>query len=255
MSQPCCIRRNRIFAALCGLVCLCCPLAPGISAFSQTGYDNAGRHLTRTLPLGQQELLGYDNAGNLASRKDFNGRVTTYGYDAMNRLRYRVPDSSLGEPTIEFTYNGNGQRETMRDATGTTIYNYDGRGQLSTKQTPFGTLSYSYYANGSLARLWSSNLNGVNTSYSYDALNRLDTVTDPNLGNTTYTYDEVGNLKSFNYPNAIKHQYTYNALNRLDLLIDRSPTNTIINCWKYHATGAGQRTWAEEFDHRTAWYT
>jgi RHS repeat-associated protein len=38
-------------------------------------------------------------------------------------------------------------------------------------------------------------------------------------------------------------------------LIDRSPTNTIINCWKYHSTGAGQRTWVEEFDHRTAWYT
>jgi RHS repeat-associated protein len=218
-------------------------------------YDNAGRRLTRTLPLGQQELLGYDNAGNLASRRDFNGRVTTYGYDAMNRLRYRVPDPSLSEPTIEFTYTANGQRETMRDATGTTIYNYDGRGQLSTKQTPFGTLGYSYYANGSLARLWSSNANGVNTSYAYDALNRLDTVTDPNLGNTTYTYDEVGNLKSVNYPNAIKHQYTYNALNRLELLIDRSPTNTIINCWKYRATGAGQRTWVEEFDHRTAWYT
>jgi YD repeat-containing protein len=52
-----------------------------------------------------------------------------------------------------------------------------------------------------------------------------------------------------------RHQYTYNALNRLDLLIDHSPTNTIINCWKYHTTGAGQRTWVEEFDKRTAWYT
>jgi RHS repeat-associated protein len=167
----------------------------------------------------------------------------------------RVPDPSLAEPTIELTYTANGQRETMRDATGTTIYNYDSRGQLSTKQTPFGTLGYSYYANGSLARLWSRNMNGVNTSYAYDALNRLETVTDPNLGNTTCTYDEVGNLKSVNYPNAIKHQYTYNALNRLDLLVDRSSTNTIINCWKYHSTGAGQRTWVEEFDHRTAWYT
>ena len=38
-------------------------------------------------------------------------------------------------------------------------------------------------------------------------------------------------------------------------MIDRSPTNTIINCWKYHTTGAGQRTWVEEFDNRTAWYT
>jgi RHS repeat-associated protein len=218
-------------------------------------YDNAGRRLTRTLPLGQQELLGYDDAGNLDSRKDFNGRVTTFGYDAMNRLRYRVPDSSLSEPTIEFTYNANGQRETMHDATGTTVYGYDGRGQLSAKQTPFGTLSYGYYPNGSLKQMSSSSANGVNVSYAYDTLNRLATVTDSNLGNTSYTYDEVGNLKSVNYPNAIKHQYTYNALNRLDLLIDRSPTNTIINCWKYHTTGAGQRTWVEEFDHRTAWYT
>ena len=62
-----------------------------------------------------------------------------------------VPDPSLAEPRIEFTYTANGQRETMRDATGTTIYSYDGRGQLSTKQTPFGTMSCSYYANGSLA--------------------------------------------------------------------------------------------------------
>ncbi len=218
-------------------------------------YDNAGRRLTRTLPLGQQELLGYDDAGNLASRKDFNGRVTTFGYDAMNRLRYRVPDSSLSEPTIEFTYNANGQRETMRDATGTTAYSYDGRGQLSAKQTPFGTLSYGYYPNGSLKQMSSSNVNGANVSYAYDTLNRLATVTDPNLGDTTYAYDEVGNLQSVNYPNAIQHHYTYNALNRLDLLTDRGPSNTIINCWKYHTTGAGQRTWVEEFDHRTAWYT
>jgi YD repeat-containing protein len=172
----------------------------------------AGLLFTAIAPV-DAAVIQSGHAGNLTSRRDFNGHVTTFGYDGMNRLRYRVPDPSLTEPTIEFTYTANGQRETMRDASGTTIYNYDGRGQLSTKQTPFGTLSYSYYPNGSLAQMWSSNTNGVNTSYSYDALNRLD------------------------------------------LLIDRSPTNSIINCWKYHTTGAGQRTWVEEFDKRTAWYT
>jgi RHS repeat-associated protein len=217
--------------------------------------DNAGRRLTRTLPLGQQELLGYDEAGNLTSRRDFNGRVTTFGYDAMNRLRYRVPDASLSEPTVEFTYNANGQRETMRDMSGTTYYGYDGRGQLLSKQTTFGTLSYAYHPNGSLKQLSSSNANGINVSYSYDALNRLANVADANIGNTTYGYDEVGNLKQVVYPNNIKHQYTYNALNRLDLLIDLSPTNSIINSWRYRATPAGQRTWVEEFDQRTAWYT
>jgi YD repeat-containing protein len=89
----------------------------------------------------------------------------------------------------------------------------------------------------------------------YDVHNRLATVADANVGNTTYGYDEVGNLKSVVYPNNVKHQYTYTALNRLELLIDRSPTNSIINCWRYRATPAGQRTWVEEFDKRTAWYT
>ena len=218
-------------------------------------YDNAGRRLTRTLPLGQQEVLGYDDAGNLESRRDFNGRVTTFGYDAMNRLRFKVPDGSLAEPTIEFTYNNNGQRETMGDATGTTVYGYDGRGQLRTKQTPFGTLSYDYHPNGSLKQMSSNNANGVNVTYGYDAHNRLASVADANVGNTTYGYDEVGNLKSVVYPNNVKHQYTYTALNRLELLIDRNPANSIINCWRYRATPAGQRTWVEEFDKRTAWYT
>ena len=27
------------------------------------------------------------------------------------------------------------------------------------------------------------------------------------------------------------------------------------NCWRYHTTGAGQRTRVEEFDKRSAWYT
>jgi RHS repeat-associated protein len=217
-------------------------------------YDNAGRRLTRTLPLGQQEVLGYDDAGNLESRRDFNGKITSYSYDAMNRLRFKVPDPSLGEPTIQFTYNNNGQRETMQDATGTTVYGYDGRGQLYARQTPFGTLSYAYWPNGSLKQMWSSNANGINSSFGYDTLNRLTTVADANIGNTTYSYDEVGNLKQVVYPNAIKHQYAYNALNRLDLLVDRDPTNAIINSWQYHSTPAGQRTRVEESDHRTAGY-
>ena len=63
---------------------------------------------------------------------------------------------------------------------------------LNSKQTPFGTLSYTYNEAGSLATLRSSNANGVSVDYSYDALNRLDTVKDNNLvalngGVTNYT--------------------------------------------------------------------
>jgi RHS repeat-associated protein len=216
-------------------------------------YDNAGRRVTRTLPLGQQELLGYDDAGNLKTRRDFNGRTTTFQYDAMNRLRFRIPDASLAEPAIEFTYNDNGQRQTMGDASGTTVYGYDGRGQLRTKQTPFGTLNYDYYPNGSLKQMWSSHANGINVSYGYDALNRLQTVGDAHAGPTSYGYDANGNLEKVLYANGVSHAYGYNALNRLTGL-NVSGASAALASFAYAATPAGQRTSVSEGNGRTAGY-
>ncbi len=216
-------------------------------------YDNAGRRLTRTLPLGQQEVLGYDDAGNLETRRDFNGKTTAFQYDPMNRLRFKIPDASLSEPTIEFTYNNNGQRKTMSDAIGTTIYGYDGRGQLRTRQTPFGTLSYTYWPNGSLRQMWSSNVNGINVSYGYDALNRLETVADATTGTTRYGYDRNSNLQSVLYPNSVNHAYGYNSLNRLTGLSVVGATCPLAG-YGYVATPAGQRTSVSEGTGRIANY-
>jgi YD repeat-containing protein len=48
---------------------------------------------------------------------------------------------------------------------------------------------------------------GVSHRSPYDALNRLSTVTDPSTGKTSYTYDAVGNLQSVTYPNGVAHSY------------------------------------------------
>src|SRR5207302_3305483 len=94
--------------------------------------------------LGQTEVYSYDNGGNLSSKTDFNGKTTTFSYDVMRRLLTKAPDPALSQPTISFTYAATGQRATMNDASGATIYSYDARNRLSSKQTPFGTLSYTY---------------------------------------------------------------------------------------------------------------
>jgi len=39
------------------------------------------------------------------------------------------------------------------------------------------------------------------TSYTFDEMNRLKTVTDPDGGMTTYAYDKNGNRESVIYPN------------------------------------------------------
>jgi YD repeat-containing protein len=98
--------------------------------------------------------------------------------------------------------------------------------RLITRATPEGTLSYSYDVASNVLSMQSSNVNGVNVGYSYDELNRLETVTDnapinPSSTNprpasgpasgpgvTTYRYDDVGNLAGYLYPNGVDTSYT-----------------------------------------------
>lgn len=215
--------------------------------------------MKRILPAGQFETYSYDTGGNLQNRTDFNGKTTTFNYDVMRRLLTKVPDASLNQPTITFTYNANGQRATMNDASGATVYNYDSRNRLSSKQTPFGTLSYTYDDSGNLLTTRSSNANGTSVDYSYDDLNRLATVKDNNLltlngGATAYNYDTVGNLKSYLYPNGVTTTYNYNSLNRLASMNSAMGVSTL-SSYAYTLGAAGNRTAVTELSGRTVNYT
>lgn len=97
----------------------------------------------------------------------------------MSRLLSKVPDSSLNQPSISFTYTLTGQRLSMTDPSGTTNYpTYDNRDRLKTKATPDGTLSYTYDAHGNVLTIVSSNTNGASMTYTYDVLNRLASAKD-----------------------------------------------------------------------------
>jgi RHS repeat-associated protein len=183
-------------------------------------YDRLGRRIARTLPLGMTETSVYDAAGNLHNHTNFNGYTTTYAYDTLNRRLRATPDARLGTAPVEWSYTATGQRATMTDASGTTVYTYDARDRLLSKATPVGTLFYTYDRAGNLLTLRSSHPNGAGADYAYDALRRLTTVTDQHVspGTTTYHYDVVGNLILITMPNGLASQYTYDAQQRLTSL-------------------------------------
>lgn len=221
-------------------------------------YDKMGRRTKRTLPLGQSETFQYDAAGNMRSKTDFNGRTTTYQYDPNNNwLTRKTPDAAFNAQPITFAYWQGGQRRTMTDPSGTTNYTYDLRDRLLQKQTPQGTLSYTYDVQGNLGSIRSSNTGGTSVNYAYDSLNRLWTVTDNRMAapnQTAYTYDSVGNLKSYTYPNGVRHEYTYSSLNRLrDLAVTRGATTLASYAYTLGPTGNRQRV--AEFGGRTVDYT
>jgi RHS repeat-associated protein len=221
-------------------------------------YDKLGRRVKRTLPEGMPETFTYYATGAVETRTDFNGKKTTYDYDELGRLVGKTPDASFGQPGVSFTYTPTGQRDSMTDASGVTSYTYDLRNRLKTKSTPAGSLTYDYDKLGNLVSVRSSNQNGTSVNYGYDALERLEKVTDnrlnPAAATTTYSYDDTGNLQGLSYPNGVQVTYTYNDLNRLTD-VTASKSATALAGYSYELGAAGNRLSVTELGGRKVTYT
>ncbi len=234
-------------------------------------YDVYGRVLSRQLPAGMTETFAYnDGQGCLPTdgiacaaatsprttvRTDFNGDTTTTAYDIMGRL-IAMQYSKDGNSEV-YSYYNNDQVHTVTDQHGTTTYTYDVRDRLATETKPDGTvMSYSYDDNGNRTSV-SVTRNSIvtsSTSYTYDALNRLENVTDAS-GVTTYNYDAVGNLDTVTYPNGLQTDYDYNTINQLTDVYTRDPLNVAISHFNYTLTPTGRREVITELDGRTTTYT
>jgi RHS repeat-associated protein len=217
-------------------------------------YDSLGRRVKRTLPGNQVETYAYNIGGLLTNRTDFNGYSTTYHYDLMNRVLAKVPDPRRGEPAVTFNYNVLGLRTNMTDGSGATTYLYDNRNRLVQKTRTWNvgqpsslsiSLNYAYDSNGNLTNILSSDPNGVDAEYEYDALNRLSAVNDAKVGRTVYSYDDVGNLQGYTYPNGVNSFYQYDSLNRLTNLAS-SKVLTPIAIYAYTVGASGNRLTARE---------
>ena len=223
------------------------------------GYDRANRKTSRTLPLGMTETFGYDVSGNVTSHTDFRGKTATYGFDQRyptGRPTSKVPDPSLGEPTVSYTYYTNGPRHTMTDASGLTTYTYEElRDLLHTKATPEGTLTYTYDASGNVASIDSSNTNGTSVGYVWDAANQLSTVTDNRLGGmTTAAYTATGRPFTLSQPNGVGLTYGYDSLDRVTSMAWKKGTSPAFASFGYGYNPRGQRTSSTEVTGRDAAY-
>jgi YD repeat-containing protein len=100
----------------------------------------------------------------------------------------------------------------MIDASGWSYYNNDPLWGVTGihRQTGYD-LSYRFDKAGNLLQI----AGPVTVNYTYDALNRLTTVSENNSGTASYSYDNVGNLQSVTYPNGVVHNYSYDVRNRL----------------------------------------
>jgi len=213
-------------------------------------YDDLGRVISRTLPLGQSEHFTYDAAGNVLTHTDFKGNTTDFEYDQNNQVvKKTFQDGSVEQ----FTYTATGRQDTIIDARGTTLNLYDNGDRLIKAVNPDGSsIEYQYDSMGNRTAVI---VDTDTTRYTFDDLNRLKTVSDPEGGVTTYTYDPVGNRSSVSYPNGTVAEYTYDTLNRLTELFNHKANGDTVSWYEYTLGPAGNRVKVTEHSGRTVDYT
>lgn len=208
----------------------------GAGASVSYTYDNRGDITSLTYPNDEVVTRTYDGAGRLVSVQDWLGNTTTFGYDADGNLtqttypngdtvrsRFDNADqltatqvASTGSSTplagIAYARNADGlvTQETDTGAlTGTTSYSYDARNELtgagaatfaydaSGDPTTLGTTTQAFNAAGQLTTATSV---GATSSYGYDGVGDLTSLTRPSGTVTGYGYDQNENLTSVTIP-------------------------------------------------------
>jgi RHS repeat-associated protein len=149
---------------------------------------------------------------------DFNDNYTTKTYDKVGRL-VRVQG---GIDTAEYSYYDNGNLKSVVYSNGTrTDFTYTQNSLVKTmvNKKSDGSIieSYSYTYDKCNNMLSKTDSKGT-TTYSYDSLNRLSTVTEPGEKYTSYTYDKAGNRATSGVSESTKvtiTHYEYDAQNKL----------------------------------------
>jgi RHS repeat-associated protein len=248
-----------------------------ITSFSYDIFNNVSRV---TYPGGASESFTYDEGGRLRTKTDRKGVVTTYTYDTLGRLASksysdsspsvtygydavgRLAAAANGTDTLTWTYDLAGQllseHSTKNASTvaygydlggnpltltlnGTVLVNYgpDDASRLTTITRGSNIFTFGYDSANRRTSLAAPN--GINTSYTYDNLNRLTNLT-ASLGSTTvtssaYTYDNAGDRLTKTTPD-YSEAYSYDPLYRLTA----ANRNGTANQWVYSYDAVGNRT-------------
>jgi YD repeat-containing protein len=159
-------------------------------------------------------------------------KVTTNTYDTSGNLTQRQVTTPSGSRTWNWTYDQYGRVLTATDPLGRVSTNTyypnteaqnvsipNSRGMLASATNPLGhTVTITAY-NPHGQPLSITDANGLATSMTYDARQRM---TSRTVGNetTTYQYDGVGQLTKVTLPDASYLTYTYDGAHRLTQIQD-----------------------------------
>lgn len=205
-------------------------------------YNVKNKPVNRSDGSQVREIYTYFADGNLKTKTDRNGNTVNYAYDSHDRMIAENVESI----SISYIFDGNGNRLSMIDSTGTTGQTFDELNRIKTKNTPnTGKISYVYdiisdIQDGNIKQSLTDSKGNV-VEKVFDSEGRLKEVSTD--GQTTiYDYYDNGSKKSITYPNGSKEEYTYYKDGLLNTLINKMPDGSIIDTYSYTYDSAHNQT-------------
>jgi len=174
-------------------------------------YDAYGYLSSINYPLGNPATITNDDLGRMLSITS-DGLSTEYEYDDLDQItKITYPDGTY----IEYTYDFQNMVQLVDRGKRKIDYTYDGMNQVISSQGPEGYLSLERDGNGNITRV---SINGQNTYYVWDAMNRLIREVNPDGTSKQYTYNEIGNVLTRVDENGLLTTYSYfvDLLSKID---------------------------------------
>jgi RHS repeat-associated protein len=173
------------------------------SVRTEYSYDELNR--LETLTFGDGQVVGYDYFPDGLKQRvtNPNGTVSAFDYDAADRMTSISHTGPAGVVSAyQYFYDGNSNRErqveTNAGRTETTDYTYDFVNRLKTVTYPDRSTRYEYDLAGNRIQEVTTGAEASDKTFHYDAINRLERITDTATGAelTAYSYDPNGNTTS-----------------------------------------------------------
>jgi RHS repeat-associated protein len=268
---------------------------PTQAAYQTTkSYNSVGQLVSTTSPAtaaapnGATTTFTYDAYGDLVTSTDPNGVTTTVGYATPGGQVASLAYSGSAAHSVSYTYDAQGTRTGMTDATGTSSYSHDPFGELTSVTNGAGqTVSYAYDADGNTTGItyplpasatWATS---QTVGYGYDHAGRLTSATDftghqiaitpspdgqPSaeaLGSTgdtiSYTYDAAGGASAIALANSSStlQSFTYSDAPDGEILSEADVPSSPVSPASYaydpqgrlaSATSGSEATLAYSFD-------
>ncbi len=220
------------------------PASDVVTVQETSTFDDLGRKLTKSDPLGKTWQYEYDKHGNVTKVTDPKGQILVrthlYGSRIENQYAYRY-DGDPSPHTIRYSYNALGLKTKIESPEVTYLYYYDAAHRLTAVTDSRGgkRIEYAYSPGGMLNSM--RDTEGNETQYLYDPVGRLTGIWAPNGDLVTFIRDSGGRLLEKWFPNGVNTRYRYNADNTLEQVVNRAFSGDVISQHDYTYDGIGNR--------------